>query len=64
MSVLDIVRLGDPILRSPAEPLTPAELASEATQRLIDDLFETMRAAGGVGLAAPGSDPTGHPAVG
>ncbi len=53
MGVLDIVRLGDPVLRAPAEPLAAGELAAAATQRLIDDLFETMRAAGGVGLAAP-----------
>jgi peptide deformylase len=53
MTVLPIVRLGDPVLRTPAEPLAPGELAAAATQRLIDDLFETMRAAGGVGLAAP-----------
>ena len=53
MTVLDIVRLGDPVLRTPAEQVGQEELAAEATQRLIDDLFETMGAAGGVGLAAP-----------
>lgn len=53
MPVLDIIRLGDPVLREPAAPVELAELASAEIQQLIDDLFETMREAGGVGLAAP-----------
>lgn len=53
MPVLDIIRLGDPVLREPAAPVGPAELASAELQQLIDDLFETMHEAGGVGLAAP-----------
>jgi peptide deformylase len=53
MTVLDIVRLGHPALRTPASEVAPEELASEAFQRLVDDMAETMRAAGGVGLAAP-----------
>ena len=48
-----IVRLGHPALRTPAEPVDLDQLASPETQTLIDDLFETMTAAGGVGLAAP-----------
>jgi len=50
MSLLPIRVLGDPVLRvetSPVDAFTP-EL-----QRLIDDMFETMQAAHGVGLAAP-----------
>lgn len=53
MALLEIVRLGHPALRNPAAELAAEELAAEASQRLIDDLLETMRAAGGVGLAAP-----------
>lgn len=52
-TVLEIVRLGHPALRTPAEPLSAGELASEETQDLIDRLFATLREAGGVGLAAP-----------
>lgn len=50
MSVLEIITPINPILRQPARKvraLTPK------IQRLIDDMVETMRAAPGVGLAAP-----------
>lgn len=53
MTVRPIVRLGHPALRSPAEPLDPAQLRDPTTQELIDDLVETLRASTGVGLAAP-----------
>jgi len=50
MALLGIRVLGDPVLREetvPVGPITPALL------QLIDDMFETMHAAKGVGLAAP-----------
>ena len=53
MAVLDIVRIGDPVLRTVAKPVTEDELASRAFQRFLDDLVETMRSANGAGLAAP-----------
>jgi peptide deformylase len=53
MAVLPIVRLGHPALRTPAEPLAPERLAEAELSRLVDDMIETMRAADGVGLAAP-----------
>lgn len=53
MAVLDIVRLGDPILRSPAVEVPPDEVTSEGVQRLIDDLVNTMHGARSVGLSAP-----------
>lgn len=52
MTVLDIVTVGDPVLRTPAEPVGAQRLATPAVQRLIDDMIDTMRAAGGAGLAA------------
>ena len=52
MSVLPIVTVGDPVLRERAREVTPEELRSPEVQRLIDDMIETMRAAGGAGLAA------------
>lgn len=52
MSELAIVTAGDPVLRERARELSPDELADPATQRFIDDLIETMRKAGGAGLAA------------
>jgi peptide deformylase len=45
-----IVTLPDPILRRKAHPVTRFD---SDLQSLIDDMIETMRAAPGVGLAAP-----------
>lgn len=53
MAVLPIAKLGEPILRQVAAEVSPADLASPETQRLIDDMIETMRAVNGLGLAAP-----------
>lgn len=52
MAVRPIVTVGHPVLRERAREVTAAELASADLQRLIDDLIDTMRAAGGAGLAA------------
>ena len=53
MAVREIVQVGHPVLRQHARALTPEELASPQVQQLIVDMRETMRAAPGVGLAAP-----------
>ncbi|HEY2478222.1 MAG TPA: peptide deformylase [Solirubrobacterales bacterium] len=53
MAVLAIRELGDPVLREVAREVGADELAAPETQRLIDDMIETMRAADGAGLAAP-----------
>jgi peptide deformylase len=50
VSILDIRVLGDPVLRKPTKPVT--EFTDEL-RRLIADMFETMYAAEGIGLAAP-----------
>ncbi|HEX5874981.1 MAG TPA: peptide deformylase [Pyrinomonadaceae bacterium] len=50
---LEIVQTGDPVLRKVARELSVDEIRSESTQRLIAQMRETMRAAPGVGLAAP-----------
>ena len=52
MSVRPIVTVGDPVLRARAREVTAEELRTPAVQGLIDDLIDTMRAAGGAGLAA------------
>jgi len=49
MSLLKIVTWPNPILETPANPIT--EFNGELT-RLVNDMFETMYAAPGVGLAA------------
>ncbi len=50
MSILDIRVLGDPVLR---KETTIVESVTDDVRRLIDDMFETMYAAEGIGLAAP-----------
>lgn len=50
---LEIVQTGDPVLRQVARQLSDDEIRSESTQRLIAQMRDTMRAAPGVGLAAP-----------
>jgi peptide deformylase len=51
--ILKIVQAGHPVLREKARDLTPDEIRSDAMQVLIESMFETMRDAPGVGLAAP-----------
>jgi peptide deformylase len=51
--ILPIVQAGDPVLRQVARPLSLEEIRSPKLQKLIADMRETMRAAPGVGLAAP-----------
>jgi peptide deformylase len=50
---LKIVQVGEPVLRTPARPLTPNEITTDDITRLITDMRETMHDAPGVGLAAP-----------
>jgi peptide deformylase len=49
MSVLDLHLLGSPVLREQSKPVAAVD---EEVRRFVADLFETMRAAKGVGLAA------------
>ena len=44
---------GHPALRKAAKRVDPKEIADPLFQQLIDDMFATMYAAPGVGLAAP-----------
>ena len=50
MSILDIRVLGDPVLRKPTKTVTTI---TDELRQLIADMFETMYAAEGIGLAAP-----------
>ena len=50
MSLLDIHVLGSPLLRTETAPI---ETITDDVRRLVEDMFETMRAAQGIGLAAP-----------
>lgn len=49
MAKLDILEFPDPRLRTLAQPV---EQVDDALRQLIDDMFETMYAAPGIGLAA------------
>ena len=53
MSILKVARLGHPVLRERARKVDPAEIATPEFQKLIDDMFETLDAYDGIGLAAP-----------
>jgi peptide deformylase len=48
--IREIVKYPDPILQKPAEPVTEFD---DELRALIDDMFESMYAAQGIGLAAP-----------
>jgi peptide deformylase len=52
MAVRKIASIGHPILRQEVREVSKAELVGDPTQRLIDDLVETMRDANGAGIAA------------
>ena len=60
MAVLKVARLGNPVLRQIAEPVDLAQLTAPGEenelQQFIDDLVDTMRQEGGVGIAAPQVD--------
>jgi len=48
--IYPIVNYGDPVLEKPAAPVS---VFDDELKKLIDDMFESMYAAHGVGLAAP-----------
>jgi len=48
--IYPIVKYGDPVLDTPAQRVTKFD---DELQKLLDDMFESMYAAHGVGLAAP-----------
>ncbi len=48
--IREIVKYPDPILQKPAEPVTEF---NDELRSLVDDMFESMYAAQGIGLAAP-----------
>lgn len=50
MKILNIRVLGDPVLRVTT---TPVEQVTDEIRQLISDMFDTMYAAEGIGLAAP-----------
>jgi len=53
MAVLNVIKMGNPILREEAKEFTKEEILSDETTQLIQDLYDTMKAEGGIGIAAP-----------
>jgi peptide deformylase len=51
--IREILKMGDPRLLRIAPPVPPGMLGSAELDQLVEDMFDTMRAADGVGLAAP-----------
>jgi peptide deformylase len=52
MAILKVARLGHPVLRQKAQPVSAETLRTPEFQRFIDDMIETMREYDGAGLAA------------
>lgn len=50
---LEIIKIGHPTLAMVAEEIPLEDIKDKKTQKLIDDMIETMKRAGGIGLAAP-----------
>ena len=48
--ILNIVKYPEPVLQQPGEPVNEF---NDELHKLVADMFETMYAAQGIGLAAP-----------
>jgi peptide deformylase len=53
MAFLELIQLGNPVLRSKSRKLNIDEIHSDEIQTVITDMFQTCIEAQGVGLAAP-----------
>jgi len=53
MTILNVARLGNPVIRKPAEAIPKEAITTPEIQRLIDDMVDTMHEHEGVGIAAP-----------
>jgi peptide deformylase len=53
VAIREILRMGHPVLRQVARPLSESELTSSTISELVRDMVETLHHAGGIGLAAP-----------
>lgn len=58
--IYPIVKFGTPVLETPAAPVT---VFDDELEKLVEDMFESMYAAHGVGLAAPQIGISKHLAV-
>ena len=53
MTVRQIIKMGNPLLREVADEFTPEEIKSAETKILLEDMWDSLTAVGGIGLAAP-----------
>ena len=51
MAILKIARMGHPVLKAQAEPVSNPK--AQEIQQLVRDMIETLEDVGGIGLAAP-----------
>src|SRR5919108_460574 len=51
MAILKIARMGHPVLKAQAEPVSDPK--AQEIQQLVRDMIETLEDVGGIGLAAP-----------
>lgn len=56
MSVLEVIKMGNPRLREVCSPISSSEINTPEFQKFVDDLIETQRAEDGAGIAAPQVD--------
>lgn len=56
MSVLEVTKMGNPVLRKVCKPVKSSKISDKKFQKLIDGMVETMREEDGVGIAAPQVD--------
>ena len=53
MTARQIIKMGNPLLREVADEFTPEEIKSAETKKLLEDMWDSLAAVGGIGLAAP-----------
>ena len=53
MTVRQIIKMGNTLFRKVAEEFTPEEIKSAETKILLEDMWDSLAAVGGIGLAAP-----------
>jgi peptide deformylase len=53
MAVLDILRMGHPVLRTEASPYPLADIGSPDFMAIVENMRDTLHASGGIGLAGP-----------
>lgn len=50
---MKVITIPNPILRAKAEPVSPSDITSQATQEFVHELITTMKDNRGIGIAAP-----------